>query len=94
MYVSITDVTEAIEVFSPLDLEALMRSTSLYRENGVIPMLPFDLSNERYSLNGKRKHISITVEFDIDKNGRVTRFDIYESLLTHRGKFTHDEFSE
>ena len=54
-------------------------------------MIPEPLSHDRFSLNGKRKHIGITVEFEVSFLGQVTAQIPYESLLTHRGKFTHAE---
>jgi exoribonuclease R len=38
-------VSETIPLFSPLDREALQRTTSIYRKNTIINMIPKELSN-------------------------------------------------
>ena len=91
VFVTLTDISEVFWLFSPIDFEALLRAVSIYRHPGEIPMIPEPLSHDRFSLNGKRKHIGITVEFEVSFLGQVTAQIPYESLLTHRGKFTHAE---
>lgn len=92
VYVSITDISEIIKIFSPVDLEAMIRATSIYLSPGVIPMIHEQLSNEKFSLNWKTKHITLTTQFDVDIEWRISNISTYESLLTHEGKYTHDEF--
>lgn len=94
VYVSITDVSGVIPIFSPLDMEAMIRSTSMYFHPHVIPMLPDGLSSDLYSLNGKRRHPCITVQFDVDNQGRIIHKIIYESLLENQRCFHHAEFME
>jgi hypothetical protein len=94
VYVTITDVAEVIPQYSPMDLEALVRSTTLYLHPVVIPMLPETLSNDLYSLNGKRKHIALTVEFDVDALWNIIHSNIYESMLQVHKTYTHDGFSD
>lgn len=94
VYISITDISEAIKVYSPADMEAMIRATSIYLSPGVIPRFHEKLSNDVFSLNGKRKHITLTTQFDIDGWWLITNVRTYESLLNHQGKYTHDEFSE
>lgn len=92
VYVSITDVTEIIPQYTPIDLEAMIRSTTLYLHPVVIPMLPEAISNNLYSLNGKRKHIALTVQFDVNHAGNIVHSDIYESLLRVHKTYTYDAF--
>ncbi len=94
VYVSITDITEAIPPYTPMDLEALVRSTTLYLHPTIIPMLPEVISNDIYSLNGKRRHIALTVEFDIDPQGNIVHSNVYESNLKVYKTYTYDVFNE
>lgn len=92
--VTITDISEAFWFLSPIDLEALIRAVSIYRNPGEIPMIPERLSHDRFSLNGKRRHVGITVSFDVSRSGRIRAHLPYESMLYHRGKFTHAQALE
>lgn len=51
LWIHISDVSEYIPIFSPLDLEALKRTTSIYRKNHIINMILEELSNWHISLN-------------------------------------------
>jgi len=51
VWVHISDVSEAIQMFSPLDLEALQRTTSIYRRDHILDMFPPELSNNILSLD-------------------------------------------
>ena len=77
-----------------MDLEALVRSTTLYLHPTIIPMLPEVISNDIYSLNGKRRHIALTVEFDIDPQGNIVHSNVYESNLKVHKTYTYDVLNE
>lgn len=49
IWIHISDVSEAIDIFSPLDREALERTTSIYRRNHILDMIPPE-SCLRYNL--------------------------------------------
>jgi ribonuclease R len=51
LWVHISDVSEAIPIFSPLDIEALHRTTSVYRKDHILDMFPPELSNNTLSLD-------------------------------------------
>jgi exoribonuclease R len=66
VFIHISDVTEAIKIYSPLDLEALKRTTSIYRKERVLNMFPPELANDLLSLdeNGKKLTLSMQIELD------------------------------
>ena len=84
--VHIADVAEYVTKNSALDKAAKERATSIYYANKVLPMLPFELSNDLCSLKPGVKRLALTCEMLIDKNGETKEFDIYESVIvsTHR----------
>jgi protein SSD1 len=49
--VHIADVTHFVDISSSLDTSAFQRATSVYLCDRVIPMFPFQLSEEKCSLN-------------------------------------------
>jgi len=70
LWVHIADVAEVVEIFSPIDLEALKRTTSIYGKDEVIPMIPFELSNGMLSLdtNGdEERKLTMTLQMELDR---------------------------
>ena len=69
--VSIADVSSYIRMDSELDNEAIQRSTSIYYLNTVIPMLPFNLSDNLCSLNPYELKKCISCDMLFDSNGNL-----------------------
>ncbi|WP_312811899.1 ribonuclease R [Sedimentibacter sp.] len=92
--VHIADVTHYVKEGRSLDKEALKRATSIYISDRVIPMLPKELSNGVCSLNPGEDKLTLSVEMIINKEGKVTDYKIFESILKNRYRMTYTDVSD
>jgi len=89
--VHIADVSHYVKEGKPLDREALKRGTSIYLVDRVIHMLPPMLSEKVCSLQAGRERLAVSVQMDIDQEGRLidARFD--ESLIKVDERLTYQQ---
>ena len=71
MGVHIADVSRYVKKGMLLDEEAYRRGNSVYLADRVIPMLPFQLSNDLCSLNHDEDRYAMSCVMDVDQNGNV-----------------------
>ena len=89
--VHIADVSHYVRENSALDREAYDRGTSIYYPDGVMPMLPFALSNEACSLKPQVKRLTLTVLMDFDSHGVLFNSKIFNSIIVSKFRFTYTE---
>lgn len=92
--IHIADVSHYVNPNSPLDLEAKTRGTSVYPYEYVNPMLPHILSNGICSLNPNVDRLSISIMVELDPQGNVVDFNIYDGIIKSRKKMDYQKIND
>lgn len=94
LYVHIADVSYYVHYKSKIFKEALNRTTSIYPPNKVIPMLPNVLSDIVCSLNQNEDKLTKTFMIDIDFNGNILDYQIFNSIINSDKRMTYDKVNK
>ncbi|URM53005.1 ribonuclease R family protein [Mycoplasma sp. SG1] len=94
LYVSIADVSHYVQEGKALDQEAMNRGNSIYYLNKVIPMLPFEISNDLCSLNESGLKLTLTCQIHLDQNGNTISSKVYRSFIKNHGRLTYTELND
>jgi ribonuclease R len=92
--VHIADVSHYVTEDSILDKEAYERGTSCYLPEKVIPMLPFQLSNELCSLKPGVDRLTISCDMEITPKGKVVKHDVYPSVIRSYERMTYENVNK
>ena len=92
--VHIADVSYYVPEGSNVDREALKRGTSVYFPTMVIPMIPERLSNILCSLRPNEDRLTYSVLMHVTPKGAVTKYEIKESVIRSKRRFTYEEVEE
>lgn len=91
LYVHIADVSHYVKPGTELWKSALDRSTSVYLVDRVVPMLPKNLSNGICSLHPKVDRLVLTIQMDLDFNGSVLDYHVYESVIQSKQRLSYNQ---
>ncbi len=91
--VHIADVSHYVKGNSAIDKEALMRGTSIYYADKVIPMLPKELSNGICSLNPDEDRLTLSAFMELDKEGNMLSYRFCKSVIRSRVKGVYSEIN-
>lgn len=89
--VHIADVSHYVKPGMALDGDAMVRGTSIYYADKVIPMLPKELSNGICSLNPDEDRLAFSCLMEIDEEGTLTKYKFSKTVIRSRVKGVYDE---
>ncbi|MCR9261830.1 MAG: ribonuclease R [Pseudomonadaceae bacterium] len=91
LVVAIADVGHYVKPRTPLDDEAVLRSTSVYFPERVIPMLPEALSNGLCSLRPETPRLALVCEMFIDVKGNIFKHQFSEAVIFSHARLTYNQ---
>lgn len=91
--VHIADVSFYVKAGSELDADAMLRGTSIYYANKVVPMLPKELSNGICSLNPQEDRLAFSCLMKLDGEGRLVDYKFSKTIIRSRVKGVYSEIN-
>ncbi len=88
--VHIADVTHYVAWGSSIDLEARLRTCSVYLADRVLPMLPEELCNDACSLRPNEDRLAMSVFVLLDERGRVVSSRATKSVIRSKARLDYD----
>ncbi len=91
LQVHIADVSGYVRPGTALDLEARLRSTSVYFPDRAVPMLPPVLSSGMCSLRPREDRLVLSCVAEIDKAGEVVEYELCEGIIRSEARMTYTQ---
>jgi len=92
--VHIADVSYFVASNSAVDREAMNRSTSVYFTEGVIHMLPEELSADLCSLRPNVDRLAVSAIIQLDKDYNVVGSEILPTVINSKARFTYQDVQD
>jgi len=94
LLVAIADVANYVSIGSALDKEAIVRGTSVYFPDRVVPMLPEVLSNGLCSLNPKVDRLCMVCDMQVSTSGKVSKATFFEGVMKSKARLTYSQVGD
>ncbi len=94
LLVAIADVANYVSIGSALDKEAIVRGTSVYFPDRVVPMLPEVLSNGLCSLNPKVDRLCMVCDMEVSSSGKVSKATFFEGVMKSKARLTYSQVGD
>ncbi|MBQ8926967.1 MAG: VacB/RNase II family 3'-5' exoribonuclease [Oscillospiraceae bacterium] len=91
LWVHIADVSHYVRPGTALDSEALLRGTSIYYGDRVIPMLPRALSNGICSLHPDADRLTLSCRMELSADGGLCRWEFHKAVIRSCVRGVYDE---
>lgn len=92
--VHIADVSHYVKPETSLDREALLRGTSVYLVDRVVPMLPERLSADLCSLKAGVDRLALSCFLTLDAEAKLKSFRFAESVIRSAADMTYEQVQE
>jgi len=92
--VHIADVAHYVPEGSALDEEAYERATSVYFPERAVHMFPSELSTGLCSLNPDVDRLVQTCLMEIDRRGKVVRYEIHDGVIHSDARMTYTDVNK
>lgn len=93
LWVAIADVSNYVRPGTSLDKEAAVRGTSIYFPEGVIPMLPEDISAGIASLKPDEDRLAMVAEITFGHNGAPREEEFYPAVIRSSMRLSYNQVS-
>ncbi len=89
--VHIADVSHYVAWDTPTDIEARMRTCSVYLVDRVLPMLPEELSNDICSLRPGEDRLAMSVRLRLNARAEIVEAQAFPSAIRSRARLSYDQ---
>lgn len=89
--VHIADVSHYVQPGTSLDREALLRGTSVYLVDRVIPMLPERLSTDLCSLRAGEDRLALTCFLQLDSEAKLVSYRLAETVVRSVADLSYEQ---
>ena len=91
LQVHIADVAHYVREGMAIDIEAVIRGTSVYFPDRAIPMLPIELSTDICSLRPKVDRLVMSCVMEIDNRGEIVGYEVCPGLIRSSERMTYTD---
>ncbi len=91
LQVHIADVSHYVRPGTPIDVEAILRGTSVYFPDRAVPMLPVELSTDICSLRSQEDRLVLSAVLELDAQGDVVAQEFTRGIIRSVERMTYTD---